>query len=164
MVLTASFVLSPVIGLFCHRHRRICSADLTPASRRQDHTTSPSTSSAVRPQRYQRLPHPAPNVRDDRETPLQRDGMARDIDLIRVRREQENFCNRDWTTRITLMVLAVLSSRRTPEIFGERAVGAAIIYLTPHELYVEWGIKSDGPNVSVQRAPFPEPGSSPDVP
>jgi hypothetical protein len=24
MVLTAYFVLSPVIGLYCHRHRRIC--------------------------------------------------------------------------------------------------------------------------------------------
>jgi hypothetical protein len=53
MVLTVSFVLSPVIGLSCHRRRRIkvlsvpgwadkTSADLTPASRRQDHTTSPS--------------------------------------------------------------------------------------------------------------------------
>jgi hypothetical protein len=35
-------------------------ADLTPASRRQDHTTSPSASGAIRPQRYQRPPHPAP--------------------------------------------------------------------------------------------------------
>src|ERR1700736_1715592 len=53
MVLTASFVLSPVIGLFCHRRPAdmVLSApgradvpplDLTPASRRQDHTTSPS--------------------------------------------------------------------------------------------------------------------------
>src|SRR5260370_26523336 len=43
MVLTAYFVLSPVTGLFCHRHQRICglsapgwadlpSANLTPAS------------------------------------------------------------------------------------------------------------------------------------
>src|SRR6202022_2700134 len=55
MVLTASFVLSPVIGLFCHRRPAdmVLSApgradlpplDLTPASRRQDHTTSPSAS------------------------------------------------------------------------------------------------------------------------
>src|SRR5712664_200661 len=52
MVLTVSFVLSPVTGLFCHRHQRIkalsapgradqTSANLTPASGRQDHTTSP---------------------------------------------------------------------------------------------------------------------------
>src|SRR5258707_13714861 len=52
MVLTASFVLSLVTGLVCHRHQRIlavsvrsdrhASANLTPASGRQDHTTSPS--------------------------------------------------------------------------------------------------------------------------
>src|ERR1700687_5900002 len=55
MVLTVSFVLSPVIGLYCHRRPAdmVLSApgradkpplDLTPASRRQDHTTSPSAS------------------------------------------------------------------------------------------------------------------------
>src|SRR2546422_9698070 len=38
---TAYFVLSPVSGLFCHRHLRNCSTSLAPASRRQDHTTSP---------------------------------------------------------------------------------------------------------------------------
>src|SRR5215217_4638014 len=42
MVLTGSFVISPVIGLVCHRRLRFVSANLTPASRRQDHTTSPS--------------------------------------------------------------------------------------------------------------------------
>ncbi len=52
MVLTGYFVLSPVIGLVCHRRFRIwrvktrlglrTSANLTPASRRQNHTTSPS--------------------------------------------------------------------------------------------------------------------------
>src|SRR4051794_31118777 len=48
MVLTASFVISPVIGLGCHRRLRFVSANLTPASRRQDHTTSPSAFGAVR--------------------------------------------------------------------------------------------------------------------
>ena len=59
MVLTASFVLSPAIGLVCHRHLRIggefgpvgpalASANLTPASGRQDHTTSPSATCVVR--------------------------------------------------------------------------------------------------------------------
>src|SRR5712664_2627981 len=57
MVLTASFVLSPVTGLVCHRHQRIlavsvrsdrhASANLTPASGRQDHTTSPSAASSL---------------------------------------------------------------------------------------------------------------------
>jgi hypothetical protein len=58
VVLTVSFALSPVIGLFCHRRLRIwlvrarsgrhASANLTPASRRQDHTTSPSAASICR--------------------------------------------------------------------------------------------------------------------
>jgi len=47
MVLTASFVLSPAIGLFVTVAGRITSANLTPASRRQDHTTSPSASKAL---------------------------------------------------------------------------------------------------------------------
>src|SRR6201996_5375670 len=55
MVLTVSFVISPVIGLVCHRRLRGVSgplgltspsANLTPASRRQDHTTSPSAGRA----------------------------------------------------------------------------------------------------------------------
>jgi hypothetical protein len=49
MVLTAYFALSPVIGLVCHRHRRkFTSANLTPASRRQDHTILPSARRRVR--------------------------------------------------------------------------------------------------------------------
>ena len=55
MVLTAYFVLSPVIGLSCHRRfadmalsapgrADLPPRNLTPASRRQDHTTSPSAS------------------------------------------------------------------------------------------------------------------------
>jgi len=38
----------------------LTSADLTPASRRQDHTTSPSASAPFVRKRYQRPPHPAP--------------------------------------------------------------------------------------------------------
>jgi hypothetical protein len=59
MVLTVYLALSSAIGLFCHRRLadlKVLSGpvepneppqDLTPASRRQDHTTSPSASSAV---------------------------------------------------------------------------------------------------------------------
>ena len=69
MVLTVSFALSPVIGLVCHRRLRIESANLTPASRRQDHTTSPSASSTLvrSAVHVHRIP---PRVRDDREPPL----------------------------------------------------------------------------------------------
>ena len=45
-------------------------ANLTPASGRQDHTTSPSARWCIRLAHQKRPPHPAPNVRDDRETPL----------------------------------------------------------------------------------------------
>ena len=53
-------------------------ANLTSASRCQDHTTSPSASSCARLAPPKRPPHPAPNVRDDRETPLwkRRDGIG----------------------------------------------------------------------------------------
>ena len=47
MVLTAYSVISPAIGLSCHRHRRkVISANLIPASRHQDHTASPSAINA----------------------------------------------------------------------------------------------------------------------
>ena len=76
MVLTVSFVISPVTGLFCHRHfAGIIPRTLAPASGRQDHTTSPSAASAFVRALFTRLTlprpsHPAPNVRDDREPPL----------------------------------------------------------------------------------------------
>jgi len=47
--------------------------------------------------RVHRIP---PRVRDDRETPLSRDGTAGDILLIWVRRERKYFCKQDWTARI----------------------------------------------------------------
>jgi hypothetical protein len=61
MVLTVSSVISPVTGLFATVLGGITPAKLTPASGRQDHTTSPSAetpfvksaaaSTASRPQR-----------------------------------------------------------------------------------------------------------------
>jgi hypothetical protein len=47
MVLTASFVISPAIGFFATVACSVLTANLTPASRRQDHTTSPSASGAL---------------------------------------------------------------------------------------------------------------------
>ena len=99
MVLTVYFVLSPVTGLFCHRRLRTnvlskpgradsTSANLTPASGRQDHTTSPYTAIVSRQRavdrsqvfrlalRSHRAQNAAastashPNVRDDHDTPL----------------------------------------------------------------------------------------------
>src|ERR1700694_3683820 len=56
-------------------------ADLTPASRRQNHTTSPSASARFvkRAARVHRIP---PRVRDDRERPSEgRDGASCKFDL-----------------------------------------------------------------------------------
>jgi hypothetical protein len=68
---TAYFALSPVTGFLATvaRVMRSIIANLTPASGRQDHTTSPSTSRAIRQKRIgvHRIPL---HVRDDRETPL----------------------------------------------------------------------------------------------
>src|SRR3981189_2097516 len=58
MVLTVSFELSPVTGVFCHRRSAdmflskpgwadLNSANLTPASGRQDHTTSPYAATSL---------------------------------------------------------------------------------------------------------------------
>src|ERR1700674_5505947 len=68
---TAYFALSPVTGLSCHRHPRevLLPANLTPASGCQDHTASPSATTAfvIRRHRVHRIP---PRVRDDRDPPL----------------------------------------------------------------------------------------------
>jgi hypothetical protein len=49
MVLTVSFVISPVIGLFVTvvSAMRSIVANVMPASRHQDHTTSPSATNAL---------------------------------------------------------------------------------------------------------------------
>jgi hypothetical protein len=79
------FELSLVIGLSCHHRRAMHShrRDLTPASRRQDHTTSPSASMRVVFRAPPRPSQPAPNVRDDREAPLLEErGPARLVEVI----------------------------------------------------------------------------------
>src|SRR5205814_5762445 len=67
---TAYFVISPVIGLVCHRRQRNYFRQLdasVEASGPHDFAVRLST---VRQPCCQRPPHPVPNVRDDRETPL----------------------------------------------------------------------------------------------
>src|ERR1700733_8904061 len=71
MVLTVSFVLSPVIGLLVTVVvRKLVSRNLMPASRQQDHTTSPSDLLAFVWRNKPSIASRKPNVRDDRETPL----------------------------------------------------------------------------------------------
>ena len=66
-------VLSPVLGLFGHRHpRKFPFTNLTPASRCQDHTSSPSASDAL-VRSIISVHRILPRVRDDLEPPLQWD-------------------------------------------------------------------------------------------
>ena len=109
---------------FCHRRLRIwrgktrlgshASANLTPASRRQNHTTSPSAKSAVRLRAIRQLTglvdppcHPltSPDAAASTAsrpalmtcaTPLFRDGTAMDLEVIWVRREGKYFCKGGW--------------------------------------------------------------------
>ena len=121
MVLTVSFVLSPVTGLFCHRRPAdmflskpgwadATPQNLTPASGRQDHTTSPyAATSLVRSlgNRSQAFRQPAlrsrraqnaaastasaPRLRDDRDTPLWWGGMVGIHKAVSTKRGSEIF-------------------------------------------------------------------------
>ena len=143
MVLTVSFVLSPEIGLSCLRRPadQALSApgradmpplDLTPASRRQDHTTSPSASAPFVSTPFDRsrvktrpaitcVPDAAastasrPHVRDDGQRPSDWDGTAVGIGVIWVRREMDSFCEQGWTGQITLIRLNKSRSARRAE-------------------------------------------------
>jgi hypothetical protein len=108
---TAYVVLSPVTGLFCHRRPQskvlskpgwadLNSANLTPASGRQDHTILPSASNISRQRAVDRSQVPEnppcdpiarktlprhripPRVRDDHETPLLWGGIRKVLEVI----------------------------------------------------------------------------------
>src|SRR5882724_2768526 len=88
MVLTGSFALSLVTGLVCHhRQRKISSANLTPASGRQDHTTSPSASVRLvqRFIRVHRIPLPTSVTIASRPSSRERDSdrYAGDLGLLK---------------------------------------------------------------------------------
>src|SRR5229473_5352954 len=110
MVLTVSFVLSPVTGLFCHRRLRIwfCLSPVGPTQLRELDTSVgvsgphdfavrcnrlssaccrslTGSSPALRSRRTQNAAAStasAPRVRDDRDTPLWWGGMRKVVDVI----------------------------------------------------------------------------------
>src|SRR5450759_4940410 len=90
------FVLSPVTGLFCHRHpRKLPFANLTPASGRQDHTTSPSASAP-----FVKCASASTASRPAFVTIAKRPSEGRDgeyIGLIWVFGKSEYFFKRGWT-------------------------------------------------------------------
>jgi hypothetical protein len=96
MVLTVSFVLSPVTMLGCHRRLRLTRQLDTSvgASGPHDfavHLKRRSSCSAIN---VHRIP---PRVRDDRASAPLWDGTVSDILLIWVCGEAKYFCNRGWT-------------------------------------------------------------------
>jgi hypothetical protein len=72
MVLTGSFVLSPMIGLSCHRHQRNCFHRLDAGVEASGPHDFAVRNKRPRQKRRLRPPHPAAHVRDDRETPLEK--------------------------------------------------------------------------------------------
>jgi hypothetical protein len=97
MVLTAYFALSPVIGLSCHRRLADTSARLdagVEASGPHDFAVRERHHSSLLPPRPS---HPAPYVRDDRETPLCVGRDGEDEEVIWLRSEPKYFCEGGWT-------------------------------------------------------------------
>jgi len=121
---TAYIALSPVIGLFCHRHRRksfFRQLDAgVEASGPHDFAVRFRAFRLAAPKRP---PHPALHVRDDRETPLERARDGGDIGLIWVKRKAEYFFEKDWTGQIRLKALAYLSFWRMLQVVGESTSG-----------------------------------------
>src|SRR5882724_2025782 len=97
MVLTAYIALSPVTGLSCHRRLANCFAKLDTSVGASGPHDFAVRASAARLAPLPRPLHPAPNVRDDRDTPLcvGRDGES--IKLFLPNREAKYFCKEDWT-------------------------------------------------------------------
>ena len=120
-----SFVLSPAIGLSCHRRLRIdaCPRPVGPTRHRRldagveasgphDFTVRASIARPRAPDRSQAKACPAitsarptlpastashPNVRDDRDTPLVGDETATDMQVICVNMKSKYFCKWGWT-------------------------------------------------------------------
>jgi hypothetical protein len=92
------------------------STDLTPASRRQDHTTSPSASHASRQSVPASIASRPAFVTIAIRPCLGRDGAV--VDLIWVRRERNYFCKQDWTASISLHPLNKLGLTREANSSG----------------------------------------------
>jgi hypothetical protein len=108
MVLTVCFVLSPVTGLVdtVAPWKRLLPESLTPATGRQDHTTSPS---AIASLVGARIAHGAiaaiatrPAFRDDAHTPLWWAGMKRNKPVICPNPKANYFFRQVWTAQISL--------------------------------------------------------------
>jgi hypothetical protein len=103
MVLTVSFVISPVIGLCCHRRHADISAKLDASVEASGPYDFAVRVSAVRQKRCPRPPHPCPTFVTIAKRPFVWAGMARDIEVIWVKRESKCFFRQGWTGEIRLI-------------------------------------------------------------
>jgi hypothetical protein len=90
MVLTVSFELFSVIGLSCHRRRAEPSAQLDASVETSEPHDFAVRVHLIRRMTCPRPSHPAPDVRDDRDTPPRsraRDGGVYGFDLGKTRRK-----------------------------------------------------------------------------
>ena len=82
MVLTVSFALFPVTGLCCHRRLAFTAKLDASVGASEPHDFAVREAGAFVFRATSRPPHPVPNVRDDRETPLSGTGWrAYNFDL-----------------------------------------------------------------------------------
>jgi hypothetical protein len=77
--------------------RSVLLENLTPALRRQDHTTSPSARWRSRQQRNSRPSHPNPTSVTIAKRPFVWAGMTTDMQVICLKSEPEYFCEGGWT-------------------------------------------------------------------
>jgi hypothetical protein len=129
---TACNALSPVIELVCHRcqrdakhHRHVTPASGVRTTRlRRPHQRRSSTRQK-RATTLSRPPHPTPNVRDDRDTPLIGRGTAGNTQVICAARKPKNFCEQGWTGE----------SQNCPTGKSARSADARVAHLWTSERY-----------------------------
>src|ERR1700733_4281847 len=97
MVLTAASSPPWCPGLFAPIAGEISFTDLTPASGRQDHTTSPSADKHSRQQRRPRPSHPNLTFVTIAKRPLCVGRDGKDVEVICLRSEPKYFCEKGWT-------------------------------------------------------------------
>jgi len=121
--------------LSCHRRYADRSANLTPASGCQDHTSSPSAASNARQarRRVHRIP---PRVRDVASRPSEWDETAGDIQLICGFGKPEYFFKRDWTcpSSIAQVICPSGKSRRNKGGSAARHFSHAPVCMASHGL------------------------------
>ena len=118
VVLTVSFVISPVIGLCCHRRFACAKLDASvEAPGPHDFAVRVQPRSSAVPNSVHRIP---PRVRDDRERPLVgRDGAIRKV--FRLGEEARYFFGLGWTGDLRNSLTRVIASAAKQSSFERQS-------------------------------------------